>query len=67
MRLTHIAIFIAALGADVLALPAVGAAAEIERPRSPAPNVVKHNYGREADAEIDRPRSPAPNVVKHNY
>ncbi|KAF2785977.1 hypothetical protein K505DRAFT_368628 [Melanomma pulvis-pyrius CBS 109.77] len=67
MRTTHLAFFIAALAGSVLALPTAISAAEISRPRSPAPNVVKHNYGREADAEFDRPRSPAPNVVKHNY
>ncbi|KAL5118940.1 hypothetical protein ACEQ8H_003069 [Pleosporales sp. CAS-2024a] len=77
MRCTYLTLCLAALAANAFALPVAGAHAEVERPRSPASNVVKHNYVRYADADADvdgdvdpefeRPRSPAANVVKHDY
>ncbi|KAK3201494.1 hypothetical protein GRF29_185g1174431 [Pseudopithomyces chartarum] len=67
MRVTYIAFCLAAFAGNVFALPTAGADAELDRPRSPAPNVVKHDYKRGADIEVERPRSPAPNVVKHDY
>ena len=44
------------------------AVAEVEKPHSPAPNVIVHaaaEYKRTPEAEVDRPRSPAPNVIVH--